>query len=136
MQTFVTVVHVITCMLLVLLVLIQSGKGAEISASFAGSSQTVFGSSGGANFFTRFTQGAAAIFFITSLTLTILGGQSRKSIFEGTPAAATAPAAPAAANPAAPAGNPPADQTVPASGDKGGLNSLPAAPGPAKTETK
>lgn len=82
MQTFITVIHVVTCVLIVLVVLIQSGKGAEISASFSGSSQTVFGSSGGANFFVRFTQGAAAVFFATSLLLTILGGQSTKSVFD------------------------------------------------------
>src|SRR4051794_25261824 len=107
MTTFVTVIHCVTCVLLVLVVLIQSGKGAEISASFSGSSQTVFGSSGGANFFTRFTQGAAALFMLTSLTLTILGGQSRKSLFEGlatppapaptAPVTTTGAAAPAAA---------------------------------------
>lgn len=90
MTTFITVIHVTTCVLLVLVVLIQSGKGAEISASFSGSSQTVFGSSGGANFFTRFTQGAAAVFMITSLTLTILGGQTKKSLFESTAAAPSA----------------------------------------------
>ena len=92
MQTLVTVIHVLTCVLLVLVVLIQSGKGAEISASFGGSSQTVFGSSGGANFFTRFTSGAAAIFMITSITLTLMGGQSRKSLFESVPAASGAKA--------------------------------------------
>jgi preprotein translocase subunit SecG len=116
MTTFVTVIHVITCILLVLVVLIQSGKGAEISASFSGSSQTVFGSSGGANFFTRFTQGAAAVFFITSLSLTLLGSQNRKSLFEGSaqaPASGQIPAkqeapvsAPAAAAPANPASAP------------------------------
>lgn len=110
MTTFLTVLHVFTCVLLVLVVLIQSGKGAEISASFGGSSQTVFGSSGGANFFTRFTAGAATIFMITSIALTIISSESRKSIFEGAPAptgqramptsqvpvAPTAPAAPVA----------------------------------------
>ena len=84
MHTLVTVIHVFTCILLVLVVLIQSGKGAEISTSFGGSSQTVFGSSGGANFFTRFTSGAAAVFMVTSVTLTLMGGQSRKSLFETT----------------------------------------------------
>lgn len=109
MTTFVTVIHIVTCVLLVLVVLIQSGKGAEISASFSGSSQTVFGSSGGANFFTHFTQGAAAVFFLTSLGLTILGGQSKKSLFESaapvapvTSGQAPAAPAPAAAAPAAP----------------------------------
>jgi preprotein translocase subunit SecG len=111
MQTLVTVIHVFTCVLLVLVVLIQSGKGAEISTSFGGSSQTVFGSSGGANFFTRFTSGAAAVFMVTSLALTLMGGQSRKSLFETVPATApatqsapagTAPAQPEKAAPAAP----------------------------------
>ena len=101
MQTLVTVIHVITCILLVLVVLIQAGKGAEISTSLGGSSQTVFGTSGGANFLTRFTSVAAGIFMITSVTLTLMGGQSRKSLFEGTPAAPAEQAAPAA--PGAPA---------------------------------
>jgi preprotein translocase subunit SecG len=105
MTTFITVLHVFTCVVLVLVVLIQSGKGAEISASLGGSSQTVFGSSGGANFFTRFTSGAAAIFMVTSISLTLLNGQSRKSLFENVPAAPapTGAASPAAAAPAAPA---------------------------------
>jgi preprotein translocase subunit SecG len=105
MQTLVTVVHVFTCVLLVLVVLIQSGKGAEISTSFGGSSQTVFGSSGGANFFTRFTSGAAAVFMVTSLALTLMGGQSKKSLFETVPATtapATQQAAPAQTAPEAP----------------------------------
>jgi preprotein translocase subunit SecG len=124
MATIVTVIHVFTCILLVLVVLIQSGKGAEISASLGGSSQTVFGSSGGANFFTRFTSAMAAIFFTTSLALTIIGGQSKKSVFEGaasapapapvsapsTSAAAPSATAPAATTPAAAAPAVPADK--------------------------
>src|SRR4051812_49356992 len=116
MQTLVTVIHVFTCVLLVLVVLIQSGKGAEISTSFGGSSQTVFGSSGGANFFTRFTSGAAAVFMVTSLVLTLMGGQSRKSLFETNVSTTAAPTAQTAAPtgggapaqqaaPGAPAGN-------------------------------
>jgi len=97
MQTLVTVVHVFTCVVLVLVVLVQSGKGAEISTSLGGSSQTVFGSSGGANFFTRFTSGAAALFMVTSLTLTLMGGTSKKSLFETVPATtAQSAAAPSA----------------------------------------
>lgn len=64
-----TILHVLSCALLILLVLIQSGKGAEISASFGGSSQTVFGSSGGANFFTRLTAGTAVVYMVTALVL-------------------------------------------------------------------
>ena len=103
MSTLITTIHITTCILLILVVLIQSGKGAEISTSLGGSSQTVFGSSGGANFFTRFTSVMAAIFMTTSLALTLLGTQTRKSVFEGmaAPAAQTAPATPAAAKAAA-----------------------------------
>jgi preprotein translocase subunit SecG len=79
---FVTVIHIITALLLVGVVLLQSGKGAEISSSFGGSSQTIFGSSGGANFFTRVTSVLAAIFMATSIGLTLFGRQERTSIFE------------------------------------------------------
>ena len=121
MQTLVTSIHVITCVLIVLVVLVQSGKGAEISASFSGSSQTVFGSSGGANFFVRFTQGAAAVFFATSLLLTIMGSQNNKSVFDRAgapilpPAPLTTPQAavpPPATNPGNPAGQPLAPTTT------------------------
>ena len=93
MITFLTVIHITTIVLLVIAVLLQSGKGAEVSASFGGSSQTVFGSSGGANFFQKFTYTLAAIFMMTSLTLTILPSRVKKSVFEGyTVPAATVPA--------------------------------------------
>lgn len=97
MHTFLITFHVILCALLVLLVLLQSGKGAEVSASFSGSSQTVFGSSGGANFFTRFTQAVAALFMVTSILLTISANQSRKSVVEGM-APSPSSSAPAAAS--------------------------------------
>ena len=132
MTTFVTVIHIITCVLLVLVVLIQSGKGAEISASFSGSSQTVFGSSGGANFFTQFTQGAAAVFFVTSLALTILGGQTKKSLFEST--AAPAPVAPVTSTKQPEPGTP-AAAAAPAANAPQGTMQAPAAPqSPAKTQ--
>jgi preprotein translocase subunit SecG len=82
MATFTTVIHVVTCVLIVLVVLMQSGKGAEISSNLGGSSQTIFGNSGG-NFFTKLTFGLAAVFMVTSVILTMMGSQSKKSIFEG-----------------------------------------------------
>jgi preprotein translocase subunit SecG len=100
MQTVLTVIHIVACLLLIPVILIQSGKGADISASFGGSSQTVFGSSGGANFFTRLTTTLAAIFMLTSLTLTTVANKGKKSVFEGA-VPATAPAAPAETVPAA-----------------------------------
>lgn len=96
MSTFITVVHCFCCVLLIGLVLIQSGKGAEISASFGGSSQTVFGASGGATFFTKLTYGVASVFMLTSLILTVMSATSQRSIMEGAaiPAAPAAPASP------------------------------------------
>jgi preprotein translocase subunit SecG len=91
MITFLTVIHICTIIFLVIAVLLQSGKGAEISATFGGSSQTVFGSSGGANFFQKLTYSLAFIFMCTSLTLTILPSRIKKSVFEGyTPPASAA----------------------------------------------
>lgn len=116
MTTFLTVLHVSTCVLLILVVLIQQGKGAEISASLGGSSQTVFGSSGGATFFTRFTSTLAGIFMFTSVTLTIAGSHARKSVFDGAPPAKATQTQSAPAQPAAPAANTaaPAAATAPA----------------------
>lgn len=107
MITFITVVHIFTVVLLVVAVLLQSGKGAEISATFGGSSQTVFGSSGGQNFFQKLTYALAGIFMCTSLVLTILPSKLKRSVLDGyTPPAApaSAPAAPAAGS-TAPAQN-------------------------------
>ena len=72
METIVVVVHVIVAIVIVGLVLLQQGKGADAGASFgAGASQTVFGASGTGNFLVRATTVAATIFFITSLSLAI-----------------------------------------------------------------
>ncbi len=106
MITFITVIHITTIVLLVIAVLLQSGKGAEISATFGGSSQTVFGSSGGQNFFQKLTYTLAAIFMITSFSLHVLPSKLKKSVIDGytPPAAPAAPAAPEA--PTAPADAP------------------------------
>ena len=77
MQTLVVVVHVITAIVIVGLVLLQQGKGADAGASFgAGASQTVFGSSGSGNFLVRATTVAAVIFFVTSLSLAIFASNN------------------------------------------------------------
>ena len=73
METLVWVVHVITAIVLIGLVLIQHGKGADMGAAFGtGSAGSLFGSSGSANFLSRSTAVAATIFFVTSLSLTYL----------------------------------------------------------------
>lgn len=72
MYILLIVIHVMVCFLMIGAILLQSGKGAEIGASFGGSSQTVFGSRGPANFLSKFTVVVATIFMLTSLSLAIL----------------------------------------------------------------
>lgn len=70
MTTLLLIVHIVVCFALVLIVLLQGGKGADIGATFgAGSSQTVFGATGGQSFMGKLTTGAAVIFMLTSLFL-------------------------------------------------------------------
>jgi len=72
-ETFVWFVHVISAVALVVLVLVQHGKGADMGAAFgSGSAGSLFGSSGSANFLSRTTAVTAAIFFVTSLGLTYI----------------------------------------------------------------
>ncbi|PIU17080.1 MAG: preprotein translocase subunit SecG, partial [Gallionellales bacterium CG08_land_8_20_14_0_20_59_87] len=66
METLVWVVHIVTAVILVGLVLVQHGKGADMGAAFgSGSAGSLFGSSGSANFLSRSTAVAATVFFIT-----------------------------------------------------------------------
>jgi preprotein translocase subunit SecG len=119
----VTIIHVIVCVGLILVVLLQTGKGAEVGAVFGGSSSTIFGSSGAGNFLTRLTTGMAIVFMITSLTLGYFAGRKPSAtIFDSQPAtsAPSAPVAPAQES------APPASTTAPAA---------PSQPNPpAKTE--
>jgi preprotein translocase subunit SecG len=71
----VTIVHIIVSIGLILVVLLQTGKGAEVGAVFGGSSSTIFGSSGAGNFLTRLTTGMAIVFMLTSLTLGYFAGK-------------------------------------------------------------
>ena len=79
MENLVWVVHVIAAVVLIGLVLIQHGKGADMGAAFgSGSAGSLFGSSGSANFLSRSTAVAATIFFITSLSLTYIYSRPSK----------------------------------------------------------
>ena len=76
MSTFLTALHVIACLVLILVVLLQRGKGADMGAALGGGgSNTVFGSRGAGNFLTKLTSGCALIFMMTSLSLAYLGSQ-------------------------------------------------------------
>lgn len=72
MTTLLLIIHIIVCLMLIAIVLLQSGKGAEIGAAFGGSSQTLFGSRGAATFLSKLTTIAAIVFMITSLTLAVV----------------------------------------------------------------
>lgn len=104
LYTLIVIVHVFVCFLMIGAILLQSGKGAEIGAAFGGSSQTVFGSRGPANFLSKLTVIVAAVFMLTSFSLAILAKErnfsstvidlKQKSAPE-TPAAPATPAQPA-----------------------------------------
>jgi len=72
MTTLLLIIHIIVCLMLIAIVLLQSGKGAELGAAFGGSSQTLFGSRGAATFLSKLTTIAAIVFMITSLTLAVV----------------------------------------------------------------
>ncbi len=94
-----TILHVIVAVFLIMVVLLQTGKGAEMGAAFGGASNTVFGSSGPANFLAKMTTAAAVIFMITSLSLAYLAMKRRPvavPVPASVPAAPVAPVAPLA----------------------------------------
>ncbi len=98
--------HILVCIVLIVVVLLQAGRGSTIGLSFGGgASQTVFGSSGGKNFFARLTSGLAIVFMITSIFLSILSSRTSRSyrgVMRQMPNA-SAPAAPEKAPVQAPA---------------------------------
>ena len=83
-----TVIHLVAAVSIVVLVLLQRGKGADMGAAFGGgSSQSVFGSQGSATFLSRITAGLAAVFFISALSLAYMytqKGGAPRSVIETT----------------------------------------------------
>ena len=111
LQGLILVFHVLAAGAIVVLVLLQQGKGADMGAAFgSGSAGSLFGSSGSANFLSRVTAILATVFFCTSLLLTYLGseGSRARSLMEQVPAPAVpAPTgAPQVPVPVAPAADP------------------------------
>jgi preprotein translocase subunit SecG len=118
LQNFILLFHVLAAGAIVVFVLLQQGKGADMGAAFgSGSAGSLFGSSGSANFMSRMTAIMATVFFITSLVLTYVAANTGASrgLMDRVPAtpasqipvpgapAAGAPAVPVPAAPAAPA---------------------------------
>jgi preprotein translocase subunit SecG len=116
----VPVIHVAACLFLIVVVLLQTGKGADMGAVFGGGSQTLFGSTGAGNLLTKLTTATAIAFMITSLILSY--GQNRtpsSTLLDRIPADASAPA-PATPPPAPPSPN----------ADTGATNNAAPAPAP------
>lgn len=106
MQTLVLMFHILAAVGIVVLVLLQHGKGADMGAAFgSGSAGSLFGSAGAANFLSRTTAILAAIFFATSLGLTYFSAPSRSG---GVTQQLDVPASKIDAVPAAPAPSAPA----------------------------
>ncbi len=97
MRIFLISLHVIVSAILIGMVLLQKGKGADIGAAFGGASQTVFGPRGAASFMAKLTTGAAILFMVTSLGLALTTAK-KSSVMEGVKPAQTqtAPAMPLA----------------------------------------
>jgi preprotein translocase subunit SecG len=90
MTIVLVILHIVVSIALIAIVLLQSGKGAEMGASFGASgSQSVFGAGGGSTFMSKLTTGAAIIFMLTSLTLAYRSSQpGTTSVMKGAPSAA------------------------------------------------
>ncbi len=77
MENIILLVHVLVALVILGLILLQQGKGAEMGASFgSGASQTLFGASGSGNFFAKMTAIFAFVFFVTSFSLAVMAKQN------------------------------------------------------------
>jgi preprotein translocase subunit SecG len=129
MFTLIVVVQVISALVIIGLVLLQHGKGADMGAAFgSGASGSLFGATGSSNFLSKSTAVAAAVFFAATLALSFIGtkhvGNVSGGVMENLP---VAPAAPATNAPPAPAANSnAASQAAPAATEGAGqANQIP-----------
>ena len=91
----VTAIHIIVCLFLIIVVLLQHGKSADIAAAFGGmGSQTAFGPRGAATVLSKATTYAAVMFMLTSITLSIFAARrpSSSSVLQGSPTSKSQPA--------------------------------------------
>ncbi|MCB2216140.1 preprotein translocase subunit SecG [Desulfofustis glycolicus] len=84
METLLIIVHVVVCLFLIGIVLLQHGKGADIGATFGGSSQSLFGTEGPLPLLNKITTLSAVIFMVTSVALAYISSQnSTGSVMSG-----------------------------------------------------
>jgi preprotein translocase subunit SecG len=119
MMVFLVIIHVFVCVALIMIVLLQTGKGADMGAVFGGgSSQTLFGATGASTFLGKATTVAAVVFMLTSLGLAYLSShRPSASVLNETPAAVETKApetTPEQSTPAAPAASEEAKPEAPA----------------------
>jgi preprotein translocase subunit SecG len=102
MSILLIIIHIIVSVALIMIVLLQTGKGADMGAAFGGgSSQTLFGSTGASTFLSKATTAAAIIFMVTSLGLAYLSShRTGASVVTGSPAPIESQAVPGTATPA------------------------------------
>jgi len=126
MNLFITVLHVLVCLFLIVVVLLQRGKGAEVGAMFGGGgSATMFGARGAGNLFTRLTTASATVFMLTSLYLAVAGQDDTSSDLFDEPAPAESGFEEAA---------PPTSPFEAGDADSGGFEEIPAADGAPASE--
>jgi preprotein translocase subunit SecG len=93
-SALVTIIHVVVCLILIIAVLLQSGKAADLAGAFGGAgSQTAFGPRGSASVLAKVTEISAILFMVTSLGLWVLSGKDTSSAVSGEKAAPVKPAA-------------------------------------------
>ncbi len=113
-QPVLTTFHILVCLLLVLVVLLQSGRAADLAGAFGGSgSQTAFGPRGAATLLSRATTFLAIVFMVSSLVLAVYASRPRSSVALPTSGQETEEAAPVGEG-AAPSEAPPAEALAPA----------------------
>ncbi|HSN98939.1 MAG TPA: preprotein translocase subunit SecG [Candidatus Nanopelagicales bacterium] len=81
-QTFLNIVHVLVCLFLILVVLLQQGRGGGMGSAFGGATAQVFGGRGAGNFLTRLTAACAVVFMGTSMSLAYLSSAGDRQLRE------------------------------------------------------
>jgi len=130
MILLITLLHVLVCVFLILVVLLQTGKGADLAGAFGGGgSQTAFGARGATTLLHKLTTASAIIFMVTSLTLAVLASRPSSTVVQEPESAPTAETTPATDAPAEPGGEfedgsessePPPEPETPQEADPGG----------------